>query len=188
MHVTDSGTTPSPNKPSIFSSASALDKVPAARPASSSSAGPDVMLAELVLLFTLPPGPAAPLLATEALVAAAGGLPAGALVFLMPRALGPASAVPCAAKIPGQHEDVELAHRQSSSFSTDVQFASMTLVQWPLAVSFDAPAGSDDDHQQPQQGWLCTVVCGKLLMAGYKDAVLMQILLTHINKHTGYLL
>ncbi|KAA6429740.1 MAG: hypothetical protein FRX49_00173 [Trebouxia sp. A1-2] len=55
----------------------ALDKVPAARPASSSSAGPDVMLAELVLPFTLPPGPAAPLLPMEALVAAAGGLPAG---------------------------------------------------------------------------------------------------------------
>ncbi len=56
------------------------------------------MLAELVLPFTLPPGPAAPLLATGPLVAAAGGLPAGALVFLMPRALGPASTVPCAAK------------------------------------------------------------------------------------------
>ena len=52
------------------------------------------MLVVLVLPFTLTLPPAAPLL-TGTLLAAAGGLPAGAFVFLIPRALGPASALAC---------------------------------------------------------------------------------------------
>ena len=41
-----------------------------------------------------------------------------------------------------------------------------------------------DRHQQPQQGQLCTVAYANPLLAGYKEAVMIQVLLTKVNKHT----
>ena len=81
---------PSPNSTSIFSSASALDSVPAAKPASSSSAGPELVFAGMPvpLAFATAEG----LFAMGAFVAAAGGLLACKFVFLTPSAFGPASA------------------------------------------------------------------------------------------------
>lgn len=78
---------PSPNSSSSFSSASAFESVPAAKPASSSSAGPLLVPADAApAVRNLAPAGAARLPAAG-FEAPAGGLAAGAFVFLIPSAL-----------------------------------------------------------------------------------------------------